>query len=192
MKKIILIACSLIAVTLFACSKSGVDEKEEDLYQNSPSSAVPAELTKGLWFYGTISAISYWDRDGHKLGNDYEAGREYQFYNVNGQGRLKFWQYLGTRTSSSCVTEYYTYKEGSVKFEGDLLTFYPVKGTFKTIKSDCSAGNGTTQRNAIGDDLKPDTYRWEVATINGYTYLRTFSKDDVDHSNAIFSYRFAQ
>lgn len=192
MKKATLILCSFIAVTLFACTKPEVEENEPDLYQNSPSSLVPAELAKGLWFYGTISAISYWDRNGHKLGNDYEAGREYQFSNVNGQGRLKFWQYLGTRNSSSCIVEYFTYKEGTVKFEGDLLTFYPVKGTFKTVKSDCSAGDGTTQRKAVGDDLKPDSYRWEIATINGYKYLRTFSVADTGHNSAIFSYRFAQ
>ena len=188
MKKMFVLVCSLVAVTLFACTKPGVEEKEEDLYQNAPSSAVPAELAKGLWFYGTISAISYWDRDGHNLGNDYEAGREYQFSNVNGQGRLKFWQYLGTRTSSSCVAEYYTYKEGTVKFEDDLFTFYPVKGTFKTIKKDCASGNGTIERKAEGDDLKPDAYRWELKTINGKTYLYAFP----NHENVTFIYSFGQ
>ena len=191
MKKITLVVVSLITVTLFACTKSGVEKREEELYKNSPSSMVPKELSNGVWFYGTISAISYWDRDGHELGNDYEAGREYQFSNVGGQGRLKFWQYLGTRTSSSCVAEYYTYKEGTVKFEDDMLTFYPVKGTFKTIKKDCSTGNGTTERKAVSDDLKPDIFRWDIKTINGNTYLQTYSKDDVDHNNVIFSYSFA-
>ena len=111
---------------------------------------------------------------------------------MNGQGRLKFWQYLGTRTSSSCVAEYYTYKEGTVKFEGDLLTFYPVKGTFKTIKKDCAAGNGTTERKAEGDDLKPDAYRWELKTIEGKTYLYAFPKDNVNHENVTFIYSFGQ
>lgn len=192
MKNSLVLFCSLLAVTLFACTKPGLEEKDTDLYQDVPSSAVPAELAKGLWFYGTLSAISYYDRDGHRLGNDYEAGREYQFSNVNGQGRLKFWQYLGTRNASSCVAEYFTYKEGAVNFEGDLLTFYPVKGTFKTIKKDCATGNGTTIRKAERDDLKPDTFRWELKTIDGEKYLYTFSKEDVHHQNVIFVYSFGQ
>jgi hypothetical protein len=193
MKKITFIVYSLIAVTLFACTKTGVEvKKEEDLYNNSPATLVPNELAKGLWFSGTISPISYFDRDGYNLGNDYEAGREYQFSNVGGQGRLKFWQYLGTRNSSSCTAEYYTYKEGTVKFEGDKLTFYPVKGNFKTIKKGCSSGNGTTPREAAGDDLKPDTMLWELKTIDNVTYLYVYLEKDVEHKNAVFVYRFGQ
>ena len=192
MKKITLIVCSLLTITLFACKKTDVaPNKTEDLYKNSPSSLVPDNLSSGVWFYGTLSAISYWDRDGHHLGNDYEAGREYQFSNVGGQGRLKFHQYLGTRTSSSCVAEYFTYKEGTVKFDGDKFTFYPVKGNFKTIKKDCSSSNGTTERKAGADDLKPDTYRWELATIEGERYFNVYTEDDLAHEDVIFSYSYA-
>jgi hypothetical protein len=73
-----------------------------------------------------------------------------------------------------------------------FLPFSAHQKQHKTVKKDCSTGNGTTQRKAVGDDLKPDSYRWEIATINGYKYLRTFSKDDTDHKNVIFSYRFGQ
>jgi hypothetical protein len=147
-------------------------------------------LANGIWFSGTLSAISYFDRDGHNLGNDYEAGREYQFTNVAGKGRLKFWQYLGTRGYSSCTTEIYTYKEGSVVFEGDKFIFYPVKGSFKTIKKSCSSGNGTTERKAVGEDLKPTAFLWEIREINGAPHLYTFMETDVNHENPVFVYSF--
>ncbi|MGZ5282870.1 MAG: hypothetical protein ACXWEY_11395 [Bacteroidia bacterium] len=193
MKKLVLIAYSLAVFALFACSKPGSDSNDnsEDLYKNSPSSLVPNSLAPGSWFFGTISAISYWDRDGHQLGNDHEAGREFKFYNVNGQGRLKFWQYLGTRNSASCVTEYFTFKEGTVKFEDNKFTFYPVKGNFKTIKKDCSSNNGTTERNATGEDLKPFTFRWEIRNINGEPTLYTFNEDDINLENPVFVYSLA-
>ena len=192
MKKITLIVCSLFAVTLFACKKTNVGTKNEDaLYENSPSSTVPAGLAKGVWFYGTVSAISYWDRNGHRLGNDYEAGREYQFSNVNGQGRMKFYQYLGTRNASHCVTEILTYKEGTVVFNGDTFTFHPVKGNFKTIKKDCSTGNGTSVRNAAGNDIKTVTYRWEIKEFDNKTYFYTYLEGDVEHKDVLFVYQFS-
>jgi hypothetical protein len=188
MKKLLFILSGCAVLLFSSCSKSDVESKqEEDLYKDSPSSIVPADLTEGLWFYGTISAISYFDRDGHELGNDYEAGREYQFKNVNGQGRMVFYQYLGTRTSSSCISEFYTYKEGTVKFESDKFTFYPVKGNFKTIKKGCSS-NGTTQRIAEEDDLQPTTYRWDIRMIENQKHLYIFLEEDVDHEDPVFVY----
>ena len=188
MKKLLFILSGCAVLLFSSCSKSDVESKQdEDLYKDSPSSIVPADLTEGLWFYGTISAISYFDRDGHELGNDHEAGREYQFKNVNGQGRMVFYQYLGTRTSSSCVSEFYTYKEGTVKFESDKFTFYPVKGNYKTVKKGCSS-NGTTQRIAEEDDLQPSTYRWDIRMIYNQKHLYVFLEEDVDHEDPVFVY----
>ena len=191
MKKISFIASFPVLLFLAACSKSKPDTTTaEDLYRDVPASEVPQQLAGGIWFSGTLSAISYFYRDGHNLGNDYEAGREYQFSNINGKGRLKFWQYLGTMTSSSCVNEYFTYKEGSVVFEDVTFTFYPVKGNFKTIKKDCSAGNGTTLRAAVAGDLKPVVFRWEIRNIEGEPHLYTFEEEDVDHENPVFVYSY--
>ncbi|HEV7331524.1 MAG TPA: hypothetical protein VGN63_10840 [Flavisolibacter sp.] len=192
MKKIALFICSFLTLSLLACQKEKPDPDPEDLYKNVPTSTVPQELASGIWFTGTISAISYFDRDGHELGPEYEAGREYQFSNVNGKGRLKFWQYLGMRTSSSCVTERFTYKEGSVVFEGDKFIFYPVKGNFKTIKKGCSSENGTTIRNAAGEDLDPVTFLWEIREVDGESLLYTFTETDVAHENPVFVYSFTQ
>jgi len=188
MKKLLFILSGCVVILSSGCTKKDAALKqEEDLYENSPSSIVPADLTEGLWFYGTISAISYFDRDGHRLGNEYEAGREYQFKNVNGQGRMKFFQYLGTRTSSSCTSEYYTYMEGTVKFETDKFTFYPLKGNFKTVKAGCSS-NGTTQRNAASADLQPSVYRWDIRMIENQKHLYVFLEEDVDHEEPVFIY----
>lgn len=177
MKRITLTVWTLIAFSMLACSKTNEKPKNEtDGYQNVPASTVPQQLANGLWFSGTLSAISYYDRDGHELGNDYEAGREYQFYNENGKGRIKFWQYLGTRNYSNCVTEIYTRKEGSVVFEADKFIFYPVKGSFKTIKKGCSSGNTTTERQADAEDLKPVTFLWDIRDINGAPHLYTFGE----------------
>jgi hypothetical protein len=189
MKKIILIVCSFLVITFLACSKEKPGTSE-DLYANVPSGTVPPELASGIWFSGTLSAISYFDRDGHRLHNDYEAGREYQFSNVNGKGQLKFWQYLGTKGYSSCATEIFTYKEGSVVFEGDKFIFYPVKGSFKSIKSGCSTGNVTTERKAEADDLKPLTLLWEIRDVNGEPCLYTFTESDTAHENPVFIYSF--
>jgi hypothetical protein len=191
MKKLRFILCSFLAMIALACSKPSGTTEEKDLYQNVPSSNIPAQLVQGLWFSGTLSAISYYDRNGYELGRDYEAGREYQFYHQNGKGRIRFWQYLGTRTSSSCVTEIYTRKEGSVVFEGDKFTFYPVAGSFKTIKKGCTT-NSVTERKAERDDLKPTVFLWELKEVNGETYLYTYLEDDVDHEDPVFVYQYGQ
>ena len=188
---IMLIALGAILLISASCSKKQDDDSEK-AYEESPASPVPGELAKGTWFSGTLSAISYFDRDGHSLGNEYEAGREYSFTNVNGKGRMKFWQYLGTRTGSNCVSEYYTYKEGTVVFNGDRFIFYPVKGNYRTVKDKCSSGNGTTKRDAAGDDLKPDTYRWELKMVDGRPLLYTYLETDANHQDPLFVYSWAQ
>jgi hypothetical protein len=174
-----------------SCNKKPL-ASDDAAFQNSPASKVPDELAKGTWFSGTLSAISFFDRDGHNLGREYEAGREFTFTNVNGKGRVKFWQYLGMKTYGTCVTEHYTYKEGTVVFEGDRFTFYPLKGNFKTVKDKCTSGNGTTKREAGEDDLKPDTYLWEIKMLSGIPHLYTYAETDTDHEDPLFVYTFAQ
>lgn len=188
----VLVLTAVVALGTTSCSKDR-DENPDTTEITTPYSSVPLEVSNKIWFSGTLSAISYYDQHGHNLGNDYEAGREFQFYQDDkGRGRVKFWQYLGMRTYSTCVTEYYTYKEGTVVFSGDKFTFYPIKGKFKTIKDKCSTSNGTTTREADADDLKPDTYRWEIKDINGKAYLYTYADDDVNHSDVLFVYEAAQ
>lgn len=191
MKKIVFILCGFLALSVMACTKVK-PEPPVDPYKNKPATLVPQELAEGIWFSGTLSAISYFDREGHQLHHDYEAGREYQFTNVNGKGWLKFWQYLGTRGYSSCITEYFTYKEGTVEFIGDKFIFHPVKGNFKTVKKSCSSGNGTTTREAEGTDLDPVTFLWEIRQVNGEHLLYTFTENDTEHENPVFVYSFTR
>ncbi|WP_423735283.1 hypothetical protein [Chitinophaga caseinilytica] len=190
MKNFLLFLGILTCLGFQQCKKD--DAKEQDPYAGVPSSRVPTQLSGVLWFSGTLSAISYFDRDGHHLGNDYEAGREYQFQEKDGKGRMVFFQYLGLRTSSSCVTEHFTRLEGSVVFEGDLFTFYPVKGEYKTVKDKCSTGNGVTKRAAANDDLKPIKYRWEIKIIDGERLFYTYEEQDTAHEAALFVYRMTE
>lgn len=151
-----------------------------------PRSEVPQELINGSWFTGTLSAISYFDRDGHQLGHDYEAGREYRFFNdSNGKGRIQFWQYLGTRNFSNCETEIFTFKEGTVGFEGNRFSFYPERGNFKTIKNNCSV-DSKSSRYADKSELQPITFRWEIKDLNGIPHLYIYSDDDTEMENVLF------
>jgi hypothetical protein len=66
-----------------------------------------------------------------------------------------------------------------------------VKGNFKTVKKGCSASDGTTQRVATGDHLKPVTYRWELRQVNGRNLLYTFAEEDVSRVNPVFVYSYS-
>ncbi|MBI5370421.1 MAG: hypothetical protein HZA79_00190 [Sphingobacteriales bacterium] len=171
-----------------SCQK-GSGKSADDLYKNSPATAAPDVLKGGIWFWGGLSPISYYDRDGHELGNETEAAREYIFSEVAGKGRIEFWQYLGLRNSSNCTTEVFTQKKGTVVFEGtDRFTFYPVEGKFKTIKKGCNAG--IAERKADAEDLKPETYLWEAKVINGEKLFYVYDVTDVDKQHAIFVYQY--
>ena len=77
-------------------------------------------------------------------------------------------------------------------FEGDKFIFYPVKGSFKTVKQKCSSGNGTTERLAEAQDLKPTTFLWEIRDIVGKPHLYTFTETDIAHENPVFVYSLTQ
>ncbi|GAA4745981.1 hypothetical protein [Flavisolibacter ginsenosidimutans] len=182
----------VLTVSFLSCKKSTDAQQQDDLYKNSLSTSIPAALKGGLWFWGSIGPVSYYDRDGHEVGNGTEAARQYNFTEVQGQGRLEFTQYLGLRNASNCVTEIYTTKKGTVVFEGvDKLTFYPVEGNFKTVKKGCSE-NGTTTRKAEGADLKPETLLWEIDKSSGKPLLYIYNSTDTAKQNPVFVYSFAQ
>ncbi len=174
-----------------ACADKPV-APEEDAYPDSPSSPLPNGLKGGAWFWGNSGPLSYYDHDGNKVGSATEAGRQYQFSEVNGQGRLQFEQYLGMRNASNCVTEIYTRKRGTVAFEGgNKFTFYPQEGSFKTVKSGTSSScsSETTERKATGKDLDPVTYRYQLLPVDGQTLLYVYDEADVQYNNPLFVYQ---
>jgi hypothetical protein len=167
----------------------------EDAYQDSPSSPLPAGLEGGAWFWGNSGPLSYYDHDGNHVGSATEAGRQYRFTETNGQGRLAFEQYLGMRNASNCVTEIYTRKQGTVTFEGShQFTFFPVEGSFKTVKSGTSSScsKETTERKATGEDLGPVTYRYQLRVVNGETLLYVYDQTDVNFTSPLFVYQRAE
>ncbi|MEX6686351.1 hypothetical protein QTN47_02540 [Danxiaibacter flavus] len=190
----LMLAMSCITILLLsaACRKHNDLETNKSPYQNFPSSPIPDELEDVLWFWGGLGPIEYYDRDGHEVGNGTESARQYSFTEVGGQGRLEFTQYLGLRNASDCVTEIYTTKKATVKFEGnDKFTFYPVEGNFKTVKKGYS-DNGTTTRKAEGDDLKAETYLWEVKSFDGLPLLYIYNETDVAKLDPVFVYDFTR
>lgn len=187
----------LIAGTTISCQKNGndqsSDQQNEDLYKNSPRSAVPDQLAPGTWTYGTISAIGYYNDNGNHVGNAYSAAREYK---VTKDGYYEFAQFLSTEGStSSCINEYFTHLKGTVKFEGNKMTLYPVEGSFRSVKTSRSAGNtscpvSNTRRTASAAELKElvSTYYWKTVNIEGDLYLQVFTEDDPDMQEVVFSY----
>jgi hypothetical protein len=174
-----------------ACSKP-VTKPNVDLYANSPASFIPADLKSGIWFWGNIGPIAYYDRDGHQVGNGTEAAREYRFTELDGKGRFEFTQYLGMRNASNCVTEIFTTKKGTVVFEGtDKLTLYPVEGSFRTIKKGC-VGDGTSVRKADANELQPETLLWELKEFAGSAVLYIYLETDTAKENPLFVYSYSE
>lgn len=169
-------------------NKSGNEEK----YANTPATAVPAAFKEGIWFWGDLGPISFFDRDGHEVGKETEAARQFIFTETDGRGRVEFMQYLGLRNASNCVTEIYTTKKGTIAFEGaDKFTFYPVEGSFRTVKKGCS-NNGNETRAATGEDLKPESFLWEIRISENQKLLYIYNPEDVNKQNPIFVYQKVQ
>jgi hypothetical protein len=183
-----------------SCKKSGDDtpgSSTEDLYKNSPRSEVPGELAPATWTYGTISAIGYYNDNGNHVGNAYSAAREYK---VTKDGYYEFAQFLSTEgATSSCINEYFTHVKGTMKFEGNKVTFYAVEGSFRSVKTSRYASTNScpisnTKRIATKEDLKnlTSTYYWKTEVYNGVTYLQVFTDDDPDMQEVVFSYRITK
>lgn len=184
MKKTSILLVMLTSLLFAACSKENNGTGTEDKYANSPRSAVPDALAPATWFYGSFSPLSHYDNAGHELGSDWEAARSYE---VTKDGFAEFGQYLGTRTGS-CATEIYSRLKGTIKFEGNKFTFYPVEGNFKTIRRGCSSNNGTTERVASGTDLAPQVYLWKTEVSSGNTFLYVYDVNDTNMESLIFGY----
>ena len=186
----IISVCTALLMFFVSCKKAD-ETQSDDRYKKSPSTAIPSALKNRIWFWGGVGPISYYDRDGHEVGNETEAARQYSFTEVQGQGRLEFMQYLGMRNASNCVTEIYTTKKGTVAFEeADKLTFYPIEGSFKTVSKGCS--ESVTTRNAEGDELQPETYLWAIKISSGEPLLYIYNRTDISKQNPVFVYNFAQ
>ena len=181
---------ALAMMTTVSCHKE--PPVTDPITTDSPASELPPGFAGGIWFYGTFGPIAYYDRDGHEVGNETEAARQYTFNEVNGRATVEFMQYLGLRNSSNCVTEIYTTKKGTAVFESpDKFTFYPVEGQFKTIKKGCS-NNGTTTRKASGAELSPEPYLYELKTTDGRNLFFVYNITDINKHEPVFVYRKAE
>jgi hypothetical protein len=191
MQNILSVLLIVLLSGLMGCENKPVSPEENPVV-HSAGTPLPGGLKDGTWFWGNSGPMSYYDHDGNDVGSATEAGRQYRFTEVNGQGRLEFEQYLGMRNASSCVTEIYTRKSGTVRFErAGTFTFYPLNGSFKTVKSGrySSCAKETSERKASGEDLLPVTLRYQLKPVDGETLLYIYNESDVHHANPLFVYQ---
>jgi hypothetical protein len=144
MKRNILMLLSLTTIVVVVCN-NGIAGP----FDTSLSSKVPDELIKWAW-----TRVDY--------SGNVSTQRSIKFFNVGNQGRFK---------RDFIMEDFYSVTEGTVKFEGDKYTIYPVKVEFLKGK-----GN---EKSA----LRSQTYRWEIRKKDGTTYLYEFDEKDVNHNS---------
>ncbi|TDH24599.1 hypothetical protein EXU57_14765 [Segetibacter sp. 3557_3] len=196
MKKWILILCSLFAVTVYACTKPGTEENgEEALYQNSPSSKVPEEFLGKRWLQHYVGILHYLDKTPFTLSTDRnDYGQVYKFSNGGPdgkQGRYEYHGYLGNRTNfGKCITHNLQTTKGTVKFEGNVVSFYPLEGTKTLEKKGCETADTKTQEKIPASDLKPASYLWKYSTdAAGYWAFRLYKLTDTNMENEVHAFR---
>lgn len=117
------------------------------------ASPVPAPLL-GSWLYGTLSSIEYYDRT-TKRWQDASGASEIVTFQADGR-------YQRTRllslTTYSCTSKFYVYEKGTVRIEGDRITYRPAEGVNKGYT--CQPSNS-----------------WSTTTLNPETWIFHFEKD---------------
>ncbi|GEO07180.1 hypothetical protein AAE02nite_48440 [Adhaeribacter aerolatus] len=193
MKNIIILLYSFMALMVISsCEEPEVNPEKpagEEPVTESWSGTIPADLKSGVWFWGSSGPLSYYDPNGNEVGKELEAGRQYKFFVENGQDYMEFQQYLGMRNSSNCVTEIYTIQRGKIKFEGSKkFTFYPEKGSFRTVKTSKSAAcpQEDKTRPATANELKPRISYYQMKEDGGAKLLYEYEATDENLQNPLF------
>ncbi|PYE55191.1 hypothetical protein [Deinococcus yavapaiensis] len=121
----------------------------------SAAPAVPSVMV-GSWLYGRLSPIEYYDRGTNKW-QDASGASEIVTYRADGT-------YERTRllslTTFNCTSKLFIYEKGTVKIDGDRLTYQPREGVNK------------------GYTCKPSN-SWNTTQINPETYTLHFEKNTV-------------
>jgi hypothetical protein len=187
MKKTILFL-GIIFLSLISCSKNGQPGNIDDLYKNAPRSNMPDELSPAEWRYGSISALSLYDRRGNHVANGEEALREYK---VTKDGFVEFVQYLAV-AGGGCYSMTYTHVKGTMKFEApNKITWTPVEGEFYK-KFTCGGTEST--RKADQDDLNRMKsvywYKLEDLTFSGSKdYIVLYNNPSMESQHQEFAYK---
>ena len=132
---------------------------------------VPARLV-GSWRYGAISPSNFWSDHGSTYsGNAYGFSDQYEF---SRDGRFKEWTYIYTQ-SYGCLTQVWTYMEGTVMVSGSTITKYANRGRYK-VQDTCSASRNFDRPMSVADleQQQAKEYDWGMEE-DGYTgerYLR--------------------
>ncbi|MFC4454240.1 hypothetical protein [Deinococcus sonorensis] len=117
------------------------------------SSPLPAPML-GSWLYGRLSPIEYYDRTSNKW---MDASGATEIVTFAADGRYERTRLL-SMTTYGCTSKLYIYEKGSVKIEGDRITYRPSEGMNKGYT--CTPSN-----------------HWETTTINPETWVFRLEKN---------------
>ena len=108
----------------------------------------------GSWLYGRLSPIEYYDRTSDRW---MDASGATEIVTFGADGRYERTRLLSL-TTYGCTSKLYIYEKGTVKIEGDRITYRPTEGVNKGYT--CTPSN-----------------RWETRKINPETWVFRFEKD---------------
>ncbi|BDP43981.1 hypothetical protein DAETH_39500 (plasmid) [Deinococcus aetherius] len=109
----------------------------------------------GSWLYGTLSSIDYYDRTTNRWMDASGASEIVTFF---ADGRYERTRLLSL-TTYSCTSKLFIYEKGTVKIEGDKITYRPSEGVNKGYT--CTPSNS-----------------WETKKINPETWTFGFERND--------------
>lgn len=101
----------------------------------------------GSWLYGTLSSIEYYDRTTNKW---QDASGASEIVTFTADGRYERTRLLSL-TTYSCTSKLFIYEKGTVKLEGDRITYRPQEGVNKGYT--CSPSNSWSTT-----EIKPETW----------------------------------
>jgi hypothetical protein len=184
MRKVFLVF-AIATFGLLSCSKG--QKSNEDLYKDVPRSEVPDALAPGMWRFGSVSALGYYNDWGNRVANSQETLREFK---VTKDGYAEFVQYLAIN-SGSCYNQTYTHLKGTLFFEGaNKFTWTPVEGDF-AYNFPCSSGKST--KKAAKADLERSKsvywYKTEDVFSDGTLYLKVYTDPSLEEQYREFTYR---
>jgi hypothetical protein len=153
---------------------NGNGDPGDDGGEEPVSGMVPADKV-GKWMNGVFSISNFWNYDGSYAGKPLERATVFDF-KANGE----YEQYvIFSMMNYSCRTESFTYMKGTVTFNPaeKSFTVTPASGNYRGFYSCAPSSN--FQRDAKPDELKVQTFYYDMVQQDGKTYMVVkHAKDD--------------
>lgn len=154
-----------IAVILFtSCKKDEVENPPQNPPVN-PVTTVP-QAAAGQWLHGTFAMSNFWAYDGTYMGNPFSQSVAFDFKS-NGTYEM---YYTGETNTGSCITDAFSYYQGTVEFTDSSFTTHPVQGRFRGYYT-CSPSSNF-DRPADSSELNDQTYYYHFETdVNNVEWM---------------------